>query len=74
MKMKKIIAREFLIILGSIVFGLVLFFTWNLYQINSWKKLKLLQKELANSSTNNLEKRQEIYRVARDLVDSDSFF
>jgi hypothetical protein len=74
MEMKKIIAREFLIILGSIVLGLVLFFTWNLYQINSWKKLKLLQKELANSSTNNLEKRQEIYRVARDLVDSDSFF
>lgn len=74
LKMKKIIAREFLIFLGSIVLGLVLFFTWNFYQINSWKKLKLLQKELANSSTNNLEKRQEIYRVARDLVDSDSFF
>jgi ABC-type antimicrobial peptide transport system permease subunit len=74
MKMKKIIAREFLIFLGAIISFFLLFFSWNLYQINSWKKLKLLQKELANSSTNNLEKRQELYRVARDLVDTDSFF
>jgi hypothetical protein len=70
LKMKKIIAREFLIFLGSIIFGIGLFFMWNLYQINSWKKFKLIRKELDNTPLNNLEKRQELYEVSRGFIDS----
>lgn len=72
--MKKIIAREFLIFLGSIVLGLVLFIIWEYYQVNNWEKLKLLQSEVANSSKNDLKKRLELYQTARDLIiDSNNF-
>lgn len=68
--MKKIIAREFLIFLGSIVLGLVLFFMWNLYQINSWKKLKLLREEIIITSMNQSERVQKLYEVSRGFYDS----
>jgi len=71
--MKKIIAREFLIFLGSLVLGLVLFIIWEYYQVNSWEKLRLLQSEVANSSKNDLKKRLELYQTAIDLIDSNNF-
>jgi len=71
--MKKIIAREFLIFLSSLVLGLVLFIVWDFYQVNRFEKLKLLQSEVANSSKNDLEKRLELYQNARDLVLSNNF-
>ncbi len=69
LKMKKIIAREFLIFLGAIISFFLLFFSWNLYQINSWKKWSLLKNELAINPT-DLEKRKVVVDTYADIMDS----
>ena len=65
--MKRIIAREFLIFLGSIISFLPLFFIWNLIQENIRQKINLIHKEVANNPTINLEKIQELQETASDL-------
>jgi hypothetical protein len=69
MKMKKIIAREFLIFLGAIISFFLLFFSWNLYQINSWKKWSLLKNESTINPT-DLEKRKVVLDTATEIRDS----
>jgi hypothetical protein len=67
MKMKKIIAREFLILICAIISLLPLFFIWNLIQVNIREKINLIHKEFANTPTTNLDKMQELLDASHDL-------
>lgn len=68
--MKKIIAREFLIVLGGIISFFPLLITWNFIQENIRREINLVYREIYNTPRTNLEKMQELYETTFDLRSS----